>query len=64
MNQRWCEVDVKYGDEEDHMDQKSHDKECDHVHLVYRSDPVEYKNSSFSEGKSDFLILYIMLLLI
>lgn len=41
MDQGGREVDVKYGDEEDDMDQKPCDEESDHVHPVCGSDPVE-----------------------
>lgn len=34
MDQGRSEVDVKDGDEENHMDQKSNEKESDHIHLA------------------------------
>lgn len=34
MDKWGCEINVKYGEKENHVDQESHDEERHHLHLV------------------------------
>lgn len=46
------------------MDQKPNDEECDHVHPVCPSDPVEYENRQLLGAKTLFCTLTLHLLII